>query len=197
MDAPPLASRGSELEILVRLRSDGVGHDLPSGYAFWRELWLEMRVEDAAGRLLFVSGELDEDAHLPDEFNPLVRENPERYDPYLWSLRARLVKSPAIKTAWMGEDRRVNVPEEAIRRNRTAARDGPAVHAPPIALDDLPAGRTRRGPAARPHLRDRVPADPPSDRRRLICKEKSKLSRARSRPSSSSDTARPYRRSGQ
>ena len=117
LEMAPAAERGETLEIVARLRNEGVGHDLPSGYAFWRELWLELRVEDASGRLLFGSGELDAEAFLPDEYSPAVRQDPGRYDPYLWSLRARLVRSPERMATWIGADRRVHIPAEAIRRN--------------------------------------------------------------------------------
>ncbi|MCB0217764.1 MAG: hypothetical protein H6648_07600 [Caldilineae bacterium] len=117
LELAPAAARGETLEIVARLRNEGVGHDLPSGYAFWRELWLELRVEDATGRLLFGSGALDADAFLMDEYNPAVRQDPRRYDPYLWSLRARMVRSPKMLAAWIDEDRQVQVPDEAIRRN--------------------------------------------------------------------------------
>jgi hypothetical protein len=117
LEMPQRVASGTEFEIVVKLRNDGVGHDLPSGYGFWRDLWLELRVEDAAGRLLFGSGLMDEGDWLPDEYNPKVRQDPEGYDPFLWSLRSRMVRAPGASRAWIGSDRLVAVPEEAIRRN--------------------------------------------------------------------------------
>jgi hypothetical protein len=40
----------------VSLRNTGVGHNLPGGFAFFRQMWLEVAVLDAAGRAVAASG---------------------------------------------------------------------------------------------------------------------------------------------
>jgi hypothetical protein len=115
---PNGTSPGSTLTVTVTLRNVGAGHDLPTGFGFWREAWLELVATDARGRKLFSSGELDADGWLSDEFSPRVRQDPSLYDPYLVQLRTRLVRSPANLAAWLQPDRTVTVPRAAIRRNR-------------------------------------------------------------------------------
>jgi hypothetical protein len=44
---------------VATLANTGTGHDLPGGFAFVRQMWLEARVVDAAGRLLASSGVLE------------------------------------------------------------------------------------------------------------------------------------------
>jgi hypothetical protein len=40
----------------VFIANTGTGHDLPSGFAFARQMWIEITVTDGAGRILFTSG---------------------------------------------------------------------------------------------------------------------------------------------
>jgi hypothetical protein len=100
---------GEEIEIGARIANTGAGHDLPSGFTFDRELWLEVIVEDAGGRALFASGRLDEAGRLLDERNPRVLARPERYDGYLLSLRGRMVRVEPASARVMGTDRRVEL----------------------------------------------------------------------------------------
>lgn len=114
---PPSARPQQALRIGVRIENVGAGHDLPSGFAFWRELWLEVVAKDADDRLVFASGLLDEDGWLPDEFNPRVRADPRQYDPFLLELRARLVRGQGDLAPWLQPDRTVLVPASAVPRN--------------------------------------------------------------------------------
>jgi len=50
---------GNETELRVRVTNTGAGHDLPTGAAELRKVWLTVAVTDAAGRLIFSSGEAD------------------------------------------------------------------------------------------------------------------------------------------
>jgi Cytochrome c554 and c-prime len=52
------AVKGGELTFVAAITSAGVGHNLPSGFAFARQMWLEVRVTGEGGRLLFASGVL-------------------------------------------------------------------------------------------------------------------------------------------
>jgi hypothetical protein len=54
---PPPAIRNGELVIGVAITNAGVGHDLPSGFAFARQMWLEVQVA-GDGRALLASGVL-------------------------------------------------------------------------------------------------------------------------------------------
>jgi hypothetical protein len=57
---PPVdATAGRELELKVSVSNVGAGHDLPTGAAELRKLWLAVTVIDAAGREIFSSGATD------------------------------------------------------------------------------------------------------------------------------------------
>ncbi|HYN87325.1 MAG TPA: hypothetical protein VER55_02285, partial [Ardenticatenaceae bacterium] len=58
--APADAPAGSEVALRVRVSNVGAGHDLPTGMAELRKLWLEVTVTDATGRSLFTSGATDD-----------------------------------------------------------------------------------------------------------------------------------------
>jgi hypothetical protein len=47
------------------------GHDLPTGSAFDRQVWVEITVTDADGNLLLASGDRDENGDLRDESSTL------------------------------------------------------------------------------------------------------------------------------
>jgi hypothetical protein len=76
---PPPAIKGGELVIGVAITNAGVGHDLPSGFAFARQMWLEVQVA-GDGRALFASGvlakpsdDLCDASTLDDPENPARR----------------------------------------------------------------------------------------------------------------------------
>lgn len=62
-----LSQRLEAGELVVRVENVGAGHALPTGVADFRQLWLAIRVEDAAGKLLLQTGEPDAQGHLPND----------------------------------------------------------------------------------------------------------------------------------
>jgi hypothetical protein len=50
--------QSEELRFQVSLTNSGTGHNLPGGFAFVRQMWLEVSVLDEAGRLIASSGRL-------------------------------------------------------------------------------------------------------------------------------------------
>ncbi len=57
---------GNTLEVPVHLENVGAGHRVPAGFSQEREVWVELRVEDAAGALVYEVGRVerdDEDLH--------------------------------------------------------------------------------------------------------------------------------------
>ena len=50
---------GDKVELQVRVTNVGAGHDLPTGVAELRRVWLEVTVTDATGRTVFTSGTTD------------------------------------------------------------------------------------------------------------------------------------------
>lgn len=55
---PAAAIKNGELTFTAAITNSGVGHNLPSGFAFARQLWLEVRVTGDGGKLVFSSGVL-------------------------------------------------------------------------------------------------------------------------------------------
>lgn len=73
-------SRG-ELEIPVWVENVGAGHKVPAGFSQEREIWVHLRVEDGAGRVLYEVGRVernDEDLH--DKVFLRVNTDPDRLD---------------------------------------------------------------------------------------------------------------------
>lgn len=66
--------------LTVSITNSGCGHNLPTGLAFARQMWLEVKAFDGAGTLVFSSGVLDEtdddlcdQGTMDDVFRKLVR----------------------------------------------------------------------------------------------------------------------------
>ena len=57
--APPLPLIWQEATIQVTVNNVGAGHYLPTGLSEVREMWLEVKVKDALGRVLLHSGKVD------------------------------------------------------------------------------------------------------------------------------------------
>jgi hypothetical protein len=64
----------------VFIANTGTGHDLPSGFAFARQMWIEITVTDGGGNTLFTSGVVSQPTDdlcdgfvLFDDFNPMRR----------------------------------------------------------------------------------------------------------------------------
>jgi DNA-binding beta-propeller fold protein YncE len=51
-------------KLIVRVNNIGAGHALPTGVADFRQFWLKVEVKDAAGKLVYQSGALDEHGNL-------------------------------------------------------------------------------------------------------------------------------------
>lgn len=64
---PASVRRGAELRVDVLVRNRGVGHLFPGGKQDLHECWLELRMVDETGRLLFWSGRADEAAAVDRE----------------------------------------------------------------------------------------------------------------------------------
>lgn len=92
-----------KLRLSVSVTNSGTGHDLPSGFAFMRQMWLELRV-DADGKEILSSGVLagpDQDlcdsATVTDpETGPLL-EGCEAADPQLVNFQKKLVNRTEIE----------------------------------------------------------------------------------------------------
>jgi len=58
-DVPAAATAGQPLTLRFPVTNDRVGHSIPSGTSFAREMWLQVTVRDAAGALVYRSGWLE------------------------------------------------------------------------------------------------------------------------------------------
>jgi hypothetical protein len=65
IEAPSIAISGGTIPIRVVMTSNKVGHDYPTGPLDMIQSWVELRVEDASGHTVFVSGQRDERNFLP------------------------------------------------------------------------------------------------------------------------------------
>ena len=118
LSVPDSVTAGAEFEILVRVKNVGVGHDLPTGFVFEREVWLEVQVEDAAGNILFQSGHRDAGGNLFDELNEQVWADPALYDLYLFNLRGRMVRVQPQEKREVKGDRSVRISSDFVESRR-------------------------------------------------------------------------------
>ena len=65
IEAPPLAAPGTTIPVRVVMTSNKVGHDYPTGPLDMIQSWVELRVQDATGHTVFVSGQRDNRNFLP------------------------------------------------------------------------------------------------------------------------------------
>jgi hypothetical protein len=61
---PERISAGAEMSFEVRVHNVAAGHNIPTGVTELRQMWLDVRVADAKGSILFRSGDLDKDGEL-------------------------------------------------------------------------------------------------------------------------------------
>jgi hypothetical protein len=60
LDVPPSVRAGEQIPVRVILTSNKVGHDYPTGPLDIIQSWIELRVEDEKGNVVFASGRRDE-----------------------------------------------------------------------------------------------------------------------------------------
>jgi hypothetical protein len=59
IEAPPSVAPGQTIPVRVIMTSNKVGHDYPTGPLDMIQSWVELRVEDDSGKLIFTSGQRD------------------------------------------------------------------------------------------------------------------------------------------
>lgn len=65
IEAPHSATPGESLPVRVVLTSNKVGHDYPTGPLDMIQSWVELRVTDGSGHVVYTSGQRDEKGFLP------------------------------------------------------------------------------------------------------------------------------------
>lgn len=69
IEATGTAVAGERLDLSLTVENRIDGHNLPTGTTFIRQCWLHVVVRDAAGAVLYETGDLDEDGDLRDAFS--------------------------------------------------------------------------------------------------------------------------------
>ena len=75
----------------VQIRNGTDGHNVPTGFTGERLVWLEVKVRDADGKLVFVSGDRDPNGDLRDGHSSYVHAGEAELDKYLFSLQSYFV----------------------------------------------------------------------------------------------------------
>lgn len=74
--SPANISPGSSFQIDIRLKNDRVGHDIPSGSTFERQMWIELLVGDSQNnQQIFATGLLDPNGDLLNHHSEYVQDN--------------------------------------------------------------------------------------------------------------------------
>lgn len=88
---PSTAHAGETIPVSVAVTNTGTGHNLPTGFAAERQVWLEVIVTDAKGHRVFVSGNFDRFGDLRDHQSVAVNAGLAQIDPYLFNLEAYFI----------------------------------------------------------------------------------------------------------
>jgi hypothetical protein len=92
VEAPMSVTPGSQFQVAVHVTNVGAGHHLPSGFTVERQLWIEIIVKDAEGRLLFVSGDFDGNLDLRDRKSQDVKSGAASLDKYLVNFQSEMIR---------------------------------------------------------------------------------------------------------
>lgn len=88
---PDQITPGSRLRVRVAVTNSGTGHNLPTGFAAERQVWLEVMLRDATGKQLYASGDLDKFGDLRDRHSEEVKKGTVPLDRDLLNLQAQFI----------------------------------------------------------------------------------------------------------
>ncbi|WP_158261443.1 MULTISPECIES: multiheme c-type cytochrome [Pirellulaceae] len=83
VSAPQSAGMGDKVHINVEVKSKLSGHSFPTGFTAERQAWVSVIVHDEQGRVVFASGDLDDNGDLRDEHSHAVLGGKVPYDRFL------------------------------------------------------------------------------------------------------------------
>ncbi|MBI4228611.1 MAG: hypothetical protein HY693_02690, partial [Deltaproteobacteria bacterium] len=92
VEAPQTVAPGSQFQVAVHVTNTGAGHHLPSGFTVERQVWIEVIIKDADGKLLFVSGDLDNNLDLRNRCSQDVKLDAAPIDKYLINFQSEMLK---------------------------------------------------------------------------------------------------------
>jgi nitrate/TMAO reductase-like tetraheme cytochrome c subunit len=96
--APDTVSPASKFDVEVKITNTGAGHGIPTGFTAERQVWIEIIVKDADGKVLFVSGDLDGNKDLRNHLSPAVKSGEVPLDERLVNLQSQFVRGRADGT---------------------------------------------------------------------------------------------------
>ncbi|GAA4437292.1 multiheme c-type cytochrome [Bremerella cremea] len=91
VQAPQLARPGQKVHVNVEVESLMSGHSFPTGFTAERQAWVSTIVRDQQGRVVFKSGDLDENGDLRDDHSHAVLAGQVPYDQYLLNFQNKFV----------------------------------------------------------------------------------------------------------
>ncbi|MGQ9730687.1 MAG: multiheme c-type cytochrome [Candidatus Zipacnadales bacterium] len=90
---PDEVSQGTQAEIKVAITNVGCGHHLPTGVTELRDMWLELTVTEAQGKVVFQSGHLDKNGELTPgtvKYGVIVADADGQATPKFWLAASKL-----------------------------------------------------------------------------------------------------------
>lgn len=88
---PSEVAPGGTLRVVATIKNRFTGHNLPTGFTAERQVWLEVLLRDARGKLLYASGDLDKNGDLRDGHSLEVEHGTVPVDYDLANLQAKFV----------------------------------------------------------------------------------------------------------
>jgi len=82
-------SQGIKFKIAVQNGTDG--HNVPTGFTGERQVWLQVEVKDADGKVIFESGDLDPNGDVRDLHSLYVHNDELELDKQLFSLQSKFI----------------------------------------------------------------------------------------------------------
>ena len=84
-------ANGRGIDFKVQVRNGTDGHSVPTGFDAERLIWLYVRVFDAAGKIVFQSGDLDPNGDVRDLHSTYVHNGRLPLDKYLFNLQSKFI----------------------------------------------------------------------------------------------------------
>ncbi len=89
--APKFAAVGDTIDVRVDVTSKVAGHSFPSGFTAERQVWVAVTVYDPCGRVVFCSGDLDENGDLRDSHSYAVEAGQIASDRHLLNFQNKFI----------------------------------------------------------------------------------------------------------
>lgn len=91
VEQPSEVTPGETLRVVATITNRFSGHNLPTGFTAERQIWLEVLLRDARGKLLYASGDLDKNGDLRDAHSLEVEHGTVPVDYDLTNLQAKFI----------------------------------------------------------------------------------------------------------